>query len=158
MSTDPVTITTTHDNVLFDPDDHRKAAAEQMGLAPSVIHCVLSGPDTVKVVKPEVFSEDGTLLKHRVLSYSRVTTWEPIPQPAQIDGPPEPEPEIYPWPTLSLPRGARWNGPVTLDGITTEENFISDGEKLVPLDGPEGQAVLRVLAEEHETHQAAIGG
>ena len=51
------------------------------------------------------------------------------------------------WPDVRLPRGARWHGAVTLDGVTTEEHFISDGEKLVLLYGDEGKALVASMEE-----------
>ena|SRR5437879_6490183 len=145
MSVKPVTVTTTHNTPAFDPEDHRKAAAEQMGLDPLDIHCVSAGPDSAAEVSKEIVSEDGTVLIPRKLAYTRITTWAERARAPVVEQPPEPEPETIPWPTLSLPRGARYHGHVTIDGVTTEENFISDGDKLLLIDSDEGKAILEAL-------------
>lgn len=141
MSVKPVTVTTKHDTPLFDPEDHCNLAAQQMGLDPEDIRCVSAGPDSAAEVSKEIVSEDGTVLIPRKLAYTRITTWAERTRAPAVEQPPEPEPETIPWPTLSLPRGARWHGSVTIDGVTAELNFISDGTKLVLLDSAEGKAI-----------------
>src|SRR5258706_569890 len=47
------------------------------------------------------------------------------PRPPVFVPSPEPEPEVIAWPTLSLPRGPRWHGLVTIDNPTAERSFIS---------------------------------
>lgn len=161
MSTDPVTVTTTHDTPLFDPEDHRAPAAEQLGFAPDEIHCIGCGPDEFSVMQEAeyigpVFSEDGTLLKGpeltkpRIVSYGRRTTWEPRPRAkAAKETPRAPEPALeHHIPTLS--RGARWHG--IKDG--TEGNYISTGDDLVLLDSPEGLKVLSAMHAEAVANQA----
>lgn len=142
---EPVTITMTYDHPLFDPEDHRQIAASRLGLDPTKIHCISCGPDTATVTTPEVYSEDGTLLSPRVVSYSRITTWGPKPvaaAPPQPEAPPEPDPVVHHIPKLS--RGARWNG--VLDGV--EGNYISTGDGFVLLDSADGLALLANLVSE----------
>jgi hypothetical protein len=151
MSIEPVTITTTHDTPLFDPDDHRAAAAEQLGLTPTEIHCIGCGPAEVR---PNLFSEDGTVLQHRVISYSRKTTWEPVPRVKRA-----PEPERVMVPELEhyipkLSRGARWHG--IKDGI--EGNYISTGDDLVLIDSAEGLTVLSDMHREDVAYARGISG
>lgn len=150
MSTDPVTVTTTHDTPLFDPEDHRAPAAEQLGFAPDEIHCIGCGPDEFTTVQEPVYSEDGTLLKGRVVTYGRRTTWEPRPRAVRDNREsrvtaPEIEHHI---PQLS--RGARWHG--IKDG--TEGNYISTGDDLVLLDSPEGLKVLSAMHAESVANQS----
>lgn len=156
MSVEPVTITTTYDHPLFDPEEHRKLAAEQLGLDGEEIHCIDTGPDRVDIVSPEVYSEDGTLLTQRVLAYTRITTWAERPRAVRTE-----EPERVEVPALvhnvpTLHRGARWHG--LLDGAEVEADYISTGEKLVLLESEEGAAVIKALVEEHAAHLAATGG
>lgn len=162
MPTDPITITTTYDTPLFDPEDHRGPAAAQLGVAPTEIHCIAAGPDDFNVQQEAeysspVFSQDGTLLKPpelikaRIVKYERKTTWEPRPRAKAAA---EPEPVVAPplnhhIPTLS--RGARWHG--IKDG--TEGNYISTGTDLVLIDSAEGLAVLSALHAEDVARDAA---
>ncbi len=150
MSVEPVTITTTHDTPLFDPEDHRAAAAEQLGVEPMEIHCISCGPDSVETVKQALYSEDGTMLKDRVLAYKRITIWAERPRAPRVEAAPAAV-EEHPWPTLKLSRGARWHGPVTIDGVTSERYFISDGEQLQLMSSPEGKAVLDAMLTESAT-------
>jgi len=148
MSVEPVTITTTHDTPLFDPEDHRAPAAEQLGVDAPEIHCISTGPDAVATVKEALYSEDGTMLKDRELSYTRVSIWAVRPRAPVVAAPPEAD---HPWPTLKLARGARWHGLVTIDGVTAERFFISDGEQLLLMSSPEGKAVLDAMLTESGT-------
>lgn len=159
MSPEPITITTTYNVPPFDPEDHRKIAAEKMGVDPDALHCVETGPDEAKETQAALFSEDGTLLKGREIAYTRRTTWalRPAPQKAAEPEPPK-EPDI-PWPAHhGEPRGVRYRGPVTIDGKTAEHNFISTGASFVLASTPEGKAVLAQLDKEHRDHVATMGG
>jgi hypothetical protein len=46
---------------------------------------------------------------------------------------------------------------VTIDGVTEDRHFISTGEKLVLLDSAEGQAIVKVLSDEHAAHLSETG-
>jgi len=151
MSPEPITVTTTHDTPLFDPEDHRKMAAPQLGVTPDEIQCIACGPDTFERVSEAVYSEDGTLLKAAVVKYHRSTTWELRPRPPAPPEPVKEEPVNHYQPTLA--RGARWHG--IINGV--EGNYISDGSKLVPTDSPEGQAVTEALRKESGTASPPVG-
>lgn len=170
MSVEPVTITTRHNTQIFDLADHQRMASEQLGVDPGDIHCIATGPDGIEEEQAEkwsesVFSEDGTLLKPaelispRVLRYIRKTTWAERPRAvvAKPQDAARPE-EQHPWPEHKLPRGARWMGPVTIDSVTADRAFISDGEKLVLVSSPEGLAVMKALDAEREGEQSPTGG
>lgn len=160
-----ITITTTHDTPLFDPEDHRKLAAELLKADPAAIHCTVAGPDTFDVISEAaysepLFSEDGTvlraaeLLSPRVVHYHRCTTWELRPT---VQRDPEPEPVIAPPLTHHIPklsRGARWHG--IIDGV--EGHYISTGKELVLLDSADGLAVISAMHREQVPHKAGTGG
>jgi hypothetical protein len=163
ITTMPTTIDTTHDTPLFDPEDHRKAAAEQMKVEPTAIHCIGCGPDGFNELQPEIYSEalwadDGKLLKPaeliqpRKINYHRHTTWELRPT---VTREPEPEREIIPPLVHAVPklsRGARWHGIIG----EVEGNYISTGDELVPLDSAHGLTVLSALHSEHSPTTANV--
>jgi hypothetical protein len=129
MPVEPVTITTILTDPAFNVEDHRAAAAEQLGVDLGDIYCSATGPDEFERISDAVYSQDGTLLKPAVVKYHRKTTWEQraIGKRAADPEPPAPEPVNHTQP--KLPKGARWHGVV--DGV--EGNYVSDGTKLVPV-------------------------
>src|SRR5579859_315457 len=153
MSVKPVFITTFHDETSFDPETHRAPAAEQLGLDPDAIQCTATGPDDFTCTQESLYSEDGTLLKPRIVKYHRRTTWEPRPTVVRAKEAPRepPPPENHEQPKLA--RGARWHGVV--DG--KEGNYISDGDKLHHVDSAEAKTLAAVLKAEADGYQAGIG-
>lgn len=152
MSVNPVTITTEHDSPLFDPEDHRKQAAEQLGLDPDAIQCIACGPDTFDRISEATYSQDGTLLKAAVIAYHRKTTWEPRPTVIRAkEVPPVIPKENHAQPRL--PRGARWHGVV--DGV--EGNYISDGAFLHHVDSDPAKALVKDMAAESGSGTVAVG-
>lgn len=150
MSIEPVTVNSIHDTPLFDPEDHRAPAAAQLGFEPHEIHCIGCGPDEFTTVQEPLYSEDGTLLKGRVVTYQRRTTWEPRPRAKVVKEAPrvlEPELEHH---VPQLSRGARWHG--IKDGI--EGNYISTGEELVLIDSADGLAVIAAMHAEAVANQS----
>lgn len=72
--------------------------------------------------------------------YKFVSTWDLKPQAEASQRQRRPR---TPWPSLTLSRGARWQGMVPDDdGNPVEAMLISTGDKLVHLDSPEGVAIL----------------
>lgn len=153
---DPVIITTKHDIPLFDPEDHRTLAAQQICFDPDQIHCIECGPDGFETISEPLYSEDGTLLKERVMSYTRVTAWAPkpkaVPSPEPEAALDRPDPLVHHIPKLS--RGARWHG--SIDGI--EGHYISTGYELVLLDSAEGLRMLSELHSEEVENRTGTGG
>lgn len=154
-----ITIDSIHDMPLFDPEDHRKTAADHMGVELTAIHCIGCGPDGFNELQPEIYSEplfsdDGTLLKMaeliqpRKINYHRHTTWALKPT---VTREPEPEPIVAAPMSHAVPklsRGARWHG--VIDGV--EGYYMSTGTDMVLLDSAEGLGLLAQLHSEALTN------
>lgn len=65
------------------------------------------------------------------------------------------------WPDIKLGRGSRWNGQIpdpNDHSKAIEATLISDGEKLVLLDSPEGRGILTDLrSHEWPPHGRLVG-
>jgi hypothetical protein len=161
VSVNPVTITLTTEDPRGEAhiDEARTEAARQLGLDRAQVLCLDMGQ--IEVVEPAVWSEripplysepnpntgatsvlreevPPQLIKPEKLSYQ--STWGAKPSTETASQVPAHKVE---WPEVKLSRGARWHGVIPDEqGQPIEANLISDGEKLVLIDSPEGWAVL----------------
>lgn len=164
MSVEPVTIVVTITAEQFGSDTDalaRTKAADELGLEEHQVICV--SRDRAELTQ-EVLHEDGAVDADGVAlsgikepaTMTLSSTWAPVPV-AHVE-----HRHPIPWPNIKLGRGSRWNGviPSAKDATMPEEvTLISDGEKLVHLFSPEGQAVIASLhvPNQSESDGEAVG-
>lgn len=148
MSVEPVTITITLSAAEFAADSDamaRTRAAEELGLEEHQIICTSRRATfTMETYHPPLeLDEEGKTIDgpqgiKDPATMTVISEWAPAPlaAPVQKSAPLE-------WPTIKLGRGSRWMGTVPDEhGDPIEASLISDGEKLVFIDSPEGRAVM----------------
>jgi hypothetical protein len=145
MSVEPVTVSITIESDQFGSDTDaiaRTKAAEELGLDEGQIICIQRG---AAKFEPEVLYGEGEEIPEggsAIKVPARMTiesTWAPEQHATVPKGKP------IEWPSLKLGRGSRWNGTIPSPSDPTigiEATLISDGEKLIPMESPEGRAIL----------------